>query len=972
MTRRHGQLLSALAALVLLSPKVFALGETRFVSETFPPDGFALCDKIPAAILISSNDWPGVLRAANDLRADVHRVTGKSPAIFSSPKSAGKNVVIIGTLGRSEVIDKLVHAKKISVSEISGKWESFFLQTVANPLPGIKSALVICGSDKRGTIYGIYELSEQIGVSPWYFWADVPPARHEKLFVKAGKFSQGPPSVKYRGIFLNDEAPDLSNWIHEKFGNAPGWTNAANYGPAFYTNLFEVILRCRGNYLWPAMWNNAFNEDDTNNPALADLYGIVMGTSHQEPMLRAQKEWDRDLGRTFGNWNYNKTNQQPVLQQFWRDGVRRNKDFESIITLGLRAENDAGTPIGKDLTEQIVGVQRKILAEEINPDLTKVPQMWCLYKEVQDFYNDGLRVPDDVTLLWAEDNWGDVRRLPTAEERQRSGGAGIYYHFDYHGGPRSYQWLNTSPLPKIWDQMSLAKQYGADRIWIVNVGHFKGYELPMEFFLNFGWNTERWTVENLGDFTKLWAAREFGNEFADDIADIVSKFTKYNGRRKPELVDANTYSMVNYREFETVVNDWNALAARAQEISDKLPEEKRAAFYELVLFPVKACAQLNEMYFAAAKNGLYANQGRASANDFAARTRELFVAETNLFNYFNQTFLDGKWDHFMDQGIIGYRTWVDPRQNNLGAVDLAEIQIPDAAAMGVAVEGSELAATNGEISLPQFDSFNRQKFYIEIFNKGKTAFVFLAKADQPWIILSETGGTIEKEKRISVGVDWGKVPQGATNRTIKISGAGGEVAVTVDSFNPIEPMRESVNGFVEGEGFVSIEPEHFSANKAAGKNRWVKVPDYGRNLSGMRATMPVDAPAATPGKDSPCLEYKMYLFNTRTVQVVAVTSPVLNFMPGRDIRYAVSFDDEPPQIVTLVPQKYTAGNGNADWENSVKNNARVAKSTHEVGAPGWHTLKFWMMDPGVVLQKIVVNTGGLRRNYLGPPESFRQ
>jgi hypothetical protein len=430
--------------------------------------------------------------------------------------------------------------------------------------------------------------------------------------------------------------------------------------------------------------------------------------------------------------------------------------------------------------------------------------------------------------------------------------------------------------------------------------------------------------------------------------------------------------VVNYREFETVVNDWNALAARAQKISDKLPEQKRAAFYELVLFPVKACAQLNEMYFAAAKNSLYANQGRASANDFAARTRELFVAETNLFNYFNQTFLGGKWDHFMDQGIIGYRTWVDPRQNDLGAVDLAEMQIPDAAAMGVAVEGSELTATNGEISLPQFDVFNRQKFYIEIFNKGKTVFDFSAKADQPWIILSETGGTIEKEKRISVDVDWGKIPPGATNGTIKISGAGGEVAVTVNSFNPIEPTRESVNGFVEGEGFVSIEPEHFSANKAAGGNRWVKVPDYGRNLSGMRATMPVDAPAATPGKDSPCLEYKMYLFNTRTVQVVAVTSPVLNFMPGRDIRYAVSFDDEPPQTMTLVPQKYTAGNGNADWENSVKNNARVAKSTHEVGAPGWHTLKLWMIDPGVVLQKIVVNTGGLRRNYLGPPESFRQ
>jgi len=971
-----------LAASLAGARSAFALGQPQYV-ETQRSDGcFAICaDETVAAISVDADDWPGVVRAAGDLRSDISRVTGKTPATLSGKNISGANVILVGTIGKSEIIDRLVREKKIDVSPIAGKWESSFIQVVPRPFPGIDNALVICGSDKRGTIYGIYDLSEQIGVSPWYYWADVPPPHHDELFVKAGKFSQGPPSVKYRGIFLNDEAPDLSRWIQEKFGRAPGFSGAANYGPAFYTNLFEVILRCKGNYLWPAMWNNAFNEDDTNNPRLADEYGIVMGTSHQEPMLRAQKEWDRGLGRKFGNWNYNNTNQQPVLHDFWREGIRRNKNYESIITLGLRAENDSGAPIGKDLTEEIVGVQRKILAEEVNPDLAKVPQMWCLYKEVQDFYNEGLRVPDDVTLLWAEDNWGDVRRLPTADERKRSGGAGIYYHFDYHGGPRSYQWLNTSPLPKIWDQMSLAKQYGADRIWIVNVGHFKGYELPMEFFLNFGWNTERWNAENLGDFTKLWAAREFGNEHADEIADIVSTFTKYNGRRKPELVDAQTFSLVNYREFETVVDDWNKLAGRAQEISDVLPESKRAAFYELVLFPVKCCAQLNEMYFAAAENNLYAGQGRASANDFAAKTRELFVVETNLFSYFNNSFLDGKWDHFMDQGIIGYRSWVDPHFNNLDAVELTEVQAPDAAALGVAVEGSETAATNGEISLPQFDAFNRQKFYVEIFNRGKTPFRFDAAADRPWIHFQNPypdgmvnpntiGATITGDQRLWISIDWSRVPAGSANGALTISGAGGEVKVKVDAFNPAEPARDSLHGFVEGEGFVSIEPEHFTAKQDAGENRWIKLPDYGRTLSGMRATAPVDVPAATPGKDSPCLEYKMYLFNTRTVPVVAVTSPILNFRPDRGIHYAVSFDEERPQVITLVPQKYPAGNGNQDWENSVKNNARVAKSSHAVGAPGWHTLKFWMIDPGVVLQKIVVNTGGLKPNYLGPPESF--
>jgi len=583
-------------------------------------------------------------------------------------------------------------------------------------------------------------------------------------------------------------------------------------------------------------------------------------------------------------------------------------------------------------------------------------------------------VPDDVTLLWAEDNWGNVRRLPTAEERKRSGGAGIYYHFDYHGGPRSYQWLNTSPISKIWDQMSLAKQYGADRVWIVNVGHFKGYELPMEYFLSLGWNADRWTNDNTGEFTHLWAAREFGPEYANDIASIVSKYTKYNGRRKPELVDATTYSLVNYQEYEKVVADFNSIAKQAQEISDQLPAEKRAAFYELVLFPTKASAQLNEMYLAAAKNNLYAQQGRASANYFAAQARSLFGAETNLMDYFNRTFLDGKWDHFMDQGVIGYRSWQDPPRNTMAAIRLTEIQVPDGAVMGVAVEGSTVAVTNGELTLPQFDSFNRQKFYIDIFDKGKMEFGGTISASAPWIIydgLSNGLGNhlpiIDADYRTWISVDWNKVPKGMAHGTIKISG---DVTVNVNAFNPTEVTRDSLKGFVEGEGFVSIEPEHYTKKTDAGDNRWIKIEDYGSTLSGMRTTSRVDAPGATPGKDSPSLEYQMYLFNTKTVSVAAVTSPILNFMPERGIQYAVSFDDETPQIITLVPPKYSAQNGNRDWETTVQNNCRVARSTHTLDKPGYHTLKIWMVDPGVTLQKIVVNTGGVKPSYLGPPESF--
>lgn len=960
-------------AVVCCSLRAFALGEPNYIENTSAPGSFPLVAQSAASIVVDTNDWSGVTRAANDLRTDVNRVTGRSPVLADALKDAGKNVVIIGTIGKSDLIQRLVHEKKIDVSAIEGKWESFLVQVVPKPFSGVDNALVICGSDKRGTIYGIYDVSEHIGVSPWHYWADVPSKHQSQLFVKAGKFIQGPPSVKYRGLFLNDEAPDLSNWIRAKYGNAPGYPSAANYGPAFYTNLFELMLRIRANYLWPAMWGNAFNEDDPQNPRLADEYGIVMGTSHQEPMLRAQKEWDRSRQRTYGNWNYNNANQQPVLEEFWREGIRRNKDFESIITLGLRAENDSGSPIGKDLTEKIVGVQRKILAEEMNPDLTKVPQLWCLYKEVQDFYDEGLRVPDDVTLLWAEDNWGDVRRLPTPEERKRSGGAGIYYHFDYHGGPRSYQWINTSPIPKIWDQMSLAKQYGADRIWIVNVGHFKGYEFPLEYFMRLAWDTTRWTNDNLQQYTQLWAEREFGPEHAREIAEIISTYTKYNGRCKPELLAPLTYSIVNYQEAERVAANYLALAKQADALNAQLAPEYRDAFYELVLFPTKACAQLNALYTAAGRNSLYAKQGRASANDFAEQARRLFEAQTNLMDYFNRTFAGGKWDHFMDQAHLGYTGWADPPRNSLNAIRLTTIDLPEAAALGVSVEGSVSAwpgATN-EAALPQFDALNRQHYNLDIFNKGKAELNYTITASAPWILLNTTNGIVSKDKRVRVSVDWTNAPAGLADGQIKISGAGTEVVVKVTAFNPAEPTRNTLRGFAEGDGCVSIEAEHFSANKNAGANRWIKIPDYGHTLSAMRADGPVDV-QTTPGKDSPCLEYQMYLFHGGKVDVDSTVSATLNFMPGRPLRYAVSFDDETPQVITIVPANFKAQNGNRAWEETVKYNGRDAHSSHTIANPGYHTLKIWMVDPAVAVEKIVVNTGGVRQSYLGPPESYHR
>jgi hypothetical protein len=959
--RSHRSAATLLLPLLCLCASVrdsSALGQPRYILGASVAGAFRIVQsKAAAPLYVDANDYPGVIRAVHDLQADIARVTGSTPALPPDEKGIGANVIIAGTIGKSQIVDRLIREGKLDAAQVAGKWEAFVIQVVAKPMPGVSSALLIAGSDKRGTIYGIYDLSEQIGVSPWYWWADVPVAHRDALFVKPGKYGEGPPAVKYRGIFLNDEAPALSGWAKEKFGTL---------NHQFYEKVFELILRLKGNYLWPAMWGNAFNEDDPLNPKLADEYGIVMGTSHHEPMLRAQQEWKRH-GQ--GPWDYSKN--ADFLRDFWTEGVRRNKDYESITTPAMRGDGDmpmAGTSMEANvaLLEKIVADQRKIIAEQVNPNLAAVPQAWALYKEVQGYYEKGMRVPDDVTLLWCDDNWGNIRRLPTADERKRSGGAGIYYHFDYVGGPRNYKWLNTNPIAKVWEQMNLAREYGADRIWIVNVGDLKPMEFPIEFFLDIARDPQRWQRENISEFTRLWAEREFGPAHAAEIADIVGKYTKFNGRRKPELLEPSTFSLTNYQEAEKVAADFQAITAQAEQISRTLPENARDAFFELVLHPAKASAQVTELYIAAGMNGLYASQGRASTNDLAARTKALFQADADLSAYYNHTLANGKWNHMMDQTHIGYTYWQEPRQNTMPGVK--EIELPAAAEMGVAVEGSASAwpGAEGDPVLPALDVFNQPRRYLDVFNKGQAPFEFAATTSAPWIVLSRAQGMIEKEQRIWVSIDWGKASGDARlNGWIKIARPGSqEVTVQVKAFYPQVPTRASLDGFVEADGYVSIEAEHYTRKTAQSPLAWEKIEDLGRTLSSM-TIFPVTAESATP-PNAPCLEYRMYLFDAGKVEVEAILSPTLNFVPGRGLRYAISFDDQAPQTVDALAQ-----NSQRDWETSVKDAVRRARSAHTLEEPGYHTLKFWMVDPAVTLQKLVVNLGGVKPSYLGPPESYR-
>lgn len=950
-----------LLALCLVGGVAYAaLGEKSFVA--FSPEKEALVlveNKAAAPIVVADTDWPGVRRAVGDLQADFERVSGLKPSVAGKILGSQKTAIFVGTLGRSQPIDELVRTGKLDVSAIAGRWEAFLIQVVEDPLPGVERALVIAGSDKRGAIYGIYELSEQIGVSPWYWWADVPVAHRDTVFIKPVRVVETGPAVKYRGIFLNDEAPALAGWAKEKFGGL---------NHAFYTKVFELLLRLRGNYLWPAMWNNAFNEDDPENARFADEYGIVMGTSHHEPMIRSQQEWKRHGS---GPWNY-KTNGE-ALRQFWADGIRRNRNYESLVTIGMRGDGDE--PMSEEanvaLLQGIVADQRAILAREVNPDIAKVPQLWALYKEVQEYYERGMRVPDDVTLLWCDDNWGNIRRLPTPAERARAGGAGVYYHFDYVGGPRSYKWLNTCPISKTWEQMNLAWHAGADRIWIVNVGDLKPMEFPIEFFLRLAWAPEKWTHERLDEFGRLWAEREFGAVHGSEIAELVATYTKFNGRRKPELLGPETYSVVNYNEAERVLAEWQQLRARAERIAGELPAAARDAYFQLVLWPIKACATVNELHIAAGRNKLYALQGRASTNLLADRVEGLFKEDEALTRAYNEELARGKWRHFADQTHIGYTYWQQPVRNSMPAV--TKLQLPQNAAMGVAVEGNARAYPTDDpfqpkAQLPPLASHGSSMRWLDVFNRGLEPFAYEATASESWVKLTPSKGEVAAEQRLQIGIDWAHAPAG--EHRVKITVRAPQLNQTVAVELPVQNFDAQppadFKGFVESDRHLAIEAAHWT-RAIAGDISWQVIAGYGRTLSGV-APFPVDAPSRQPSASSARLEYDLFLHSLGEAKVQVVVAPTLGFVPGRGLRCAVSLDDGEPQIVDLL-----ADTSSAAWERAVSDGVRqVEAGKFKIAQPGRHVLKFWMIDPAVVLERLVIDLGGVRPSYLGPPESERR
>lgn len=781
----------------------------------------------------------GVIRAIHNLQTDFQKVTGSSPNLLNQISASQSPLIIIGTIGTNSVIDELIRKKKINEKDLKGKKEKFIIQNIKD-FNGISEAIVIAGSDKRGTIYGIYEFSKQIGVSPWNYWADVLVKKSENLYFKRGIYTDGEPAVEYRGIFLNDEEPSLGSWARATFGGI----NAQ-----FYEKVFELILRLKGNYLWPAMWGKAFYDDDPQNGVLADEMGIIMGTSHHEPMALAQTDWHRYIKKNNVQniWDYSKNSE--VLQQFWKSGIERSKNWEKLITVGMRGDGDEamGDKTNIALLEKIVNDQRKIIEKTTGKKAEKTPQVWALYKEVQDYYDEGMRVPDDVILLFCDDNWGNVRKLPDLSKPLHKGGYGMYYHFDYVGGPRNSKWINISPIQRVWEQMNLTYEHGVDKVWVVNVGDLKPMEFPISFFLDMAWNPKQFNAGNLMEYTENWASEQFGAQYSKEIARMINLYAKYNRRVTPETLDWKTYSLENYNEFETVVSDYQKLALDANRIYNEIPQEYKDAYFQLVLYPIDACSNLYEMYFNVAKNKKLASKKDVKANEFADKVKKNFDYDTFLQHQYNNEISGGKWQHMMDQTRIGYENWQQPEKDKMPEV------------------------------------------------------IYILKEES-------TKSKIFKEKG----------------------------------------------------GYISMEAEHFSRKNQTEKIEWKIIPDFGKTLSGI-TTFPQNI--SPKENENVSVEYDVDFSSTGTFEVQLLLAPTLNFNSNKGLRYEISFDDEKPQIINF--------NGNYRGELGQWQSEHIIKSItkHTIVKPGKHTLRFRVLDSGIVLEKVLINTGGLKPSYLGAPES---
>lgn len=957
------------------------------VHEKSPETKYAFTLASPrqtAAILYDASDAAVVKRAAELFAADVEAVTGRRPQVTSATGETGP-AVIVGTVGGSALIRRLSEAGKIDTAPLEGAWERYLIQTVANPLPGIRKALVIAGSDRRGAAYGLFTLSELIGVSPWYWWADVPVKKHAALHVDAPPTYSQTPSVRYRGIFLNDEDWGLTPWASQTFEPERG-----NIGPRTYAKVCELLLRLKANYLAPAMHpvSTSFNQIPENK-LVADTFAIVMGSTHCEPLLlNTASEWDT---QTMGPWNYDKNKEG--INRVLTQRVRENSPYENVYTLALRGLHDGAMSTTLPMHEKVRMLQqalldqRQILAENIDRPVETVPQAFTPYKEVLEIYSNGLELPDDVTIVWPDDNYGYMKRLSGVREQRRTGRSGVYYHVSYLGVPHSYLWFSTTPPSLMYEELRKAYDTTADRLWLLNCGDLKGSEMQVSLFLDMAWDIGRFTADNVVTYPARWLAGIFGEAYYDRLEAMTREHLRLAFPRKPEymgwgyhwnrfdhnceqLTDTD-FSFTNYDEAPRRLEAYRKLGARAEALLHEIGDEARPAFYQLVYYPLRGAELMNRMTLGGQRNRWYARQGRAATNAVRDEVQRCYDSLQVITRGYN-SLLGGKWNHMMSM-----------RQNYDGVsayFNLPHLATHDAAGaprLALQVAGEDVTGARAFHALPAFDNYLRRTYPVEIYNRGGGTLAWTAHASEPWVVLSKSAGKTADEERITVGIDWEKAPSGnAVPAQIVFRAGEQSEKVLVSLFNPTAPSRAELRGiYVENNGCVSIPAAGCHRVRENDRIKITAVEDLGIEGPALQLGDPTAPLQIFRSRDVPCAEYDFYAFDAGSVDVYTYVLPTFPLHADRDFRigentntdtkYSVQIDDGALATPSSSHVEYAQV-----WFESVLRNCAVNKSTLHIDKPGRHTLRIRVGDPGIVLQKIVLDFGGMKRSYFGPQSTL--
>ncbi|WP_181983382.1 glycosyl hydrolase 115 family protein [Bacteroides oleiciplenus] len=971
-----------LGGMLLLSSSA-ALAQVSLSQNSSGSNVFSLVGKKDkACVYYDTKDFEVVKTTAGLFANDVKEVSGQILGVATTKEVPQKNCIIVGTLGHNEWIDQMVAKKKLDVEPLKNRWESYLVQLVRNPLPGVEKALVIVGSDRRGAAYGLLSVSRTIGVSPWYWWADAPIVKKDQLNLKVDKYISKEPTVKYRGIFINDEDWGLYRWSKRNFEKEVG-----NFGPRTYAKVCELLLRLQANYLCPAMHDAsmAFHRIPENR-LVADRFAILMGASHCEPLLfNTASEWKRD---TMGEWDY--INNKKGVDSVLNARVKECAPFENVYTLALRglhdramnASNDMGDR--KDMLQEALMAQRQMLIDAIGKPGEEIPQAFTPYKEVLDVYDEGLELPDDVTIIWPDDNYGYMKRLSSPKEQKRSGRSGVYYHSSYLGKPHDHLWMNTVSPTLMYEELRKAYDATADRIWLLNAGDIKSCEFAVDYFLTMAFDIDSFNFERAANYRTEWLCGMLGDEYRNEYQDVVNSFYKLAFARKPEFMgwgyqwttdkhgkERNTdtdFSLTNYREVDNRLSEYRRIGNVVEKILNNMSDEKqKACFYQSLYYPVKGCELLNRMILDGQRNRWYSIQQRASAKELEKSAKLCYDSLEVITKGYN-SLLDGKWDHVMTmkQGFAAAYFEL-PK--------LRDVELAPVASLGVMAEGEDvLKGLKSFHSLPCFNTYLRQSYYVDVFNKGAAPLKWKTAVTNDWILVSKKSGETATEDRIEVSIDWAKVPVGERILgTLDITSDRGEKeSVYVSVFNPTSPsLAEMDTLYVENNGYVSIDAAGFHRKVENDAIKVRVIPNLGCENTAVQLGDPLAPAQRTAGRNTPRLEYDFYTFEQGSVDVYTYVLPTFTISKDRgyagheatnvETKYGVCIDEGPVMTPSTSSFEYAQ-----IWYESVLKNCRINKTTLHIDKPGKHTVKIICGDAGTVVQKIVLDFGGMKRSYMGP------